>query len=125
MEATLRVIHILLGIGLILAVIVQRSSSDGGGIMGGGGASNLGGLMSVRGTANLLTRITAILAGAFIVTSIILTILAGGHASSRSIADQIAPAAQQQQESTDAAKPPAEAPQAPAQTPAPSVPVSQ
>jgi preprotein translocase subunit SecG len=89
MAATLLVIHVLLAIALIGVILVQRSSSDGGGLMGGGGSASLGGLMTVRGTANLLTRVTSALATAFIVTSIVLTILAGSHHTTRSIADQI------------------------------------
>jgi preprotein translocase subunit SecG len=46
--------------------------------MGGGGASGGLGLMSGRTTANLLTRTTAILAGSFMATSILLAILSGG-----------------------------------------------
>src|SRR3546814_4762824 len=46
-----------------------------------------GGLISVRGTANLLTRATAVLAAGFIVTSLTLAILAGTHTEQRSILD--------------------------------------
>ncbi|NDE90053.1 MAG: preprotein translocase subunit SecG [Alphaproteobacteria bacterium] len=93
MAATLLVIHILLAIALIAVILVQRTTADGGGLMGGGGGSNMGGLMSVRGTANLLTRVTGIIATAFIATSILLTILAGSHTRTRSITDEIKPAA--------------------------------
>ncbi len=93
MTATLLVIHVLLAIALIAVILVQRTSADGGGLMGGGGGSNMGGMLSVRGTANLLTRLTGIIAAAFIGTSILLTILAGSHNRSHSITDQIKPAA--------------------------------
>jgi preprotein translocase subunit SecG len=89
MTATLLVIHVLLAIALVGVILLQRTSSDGGGLMGG--SSNMGGLMSVRGTANLLTRITGFLAAAFIATSILLTIVGGTHKTSSSIVDQIAP----------------------------------
>jgi preprotein translocase subunit SecG len=57
--------------GLIGVVLLQRS--EGGGLgMGSGG----GGFMSSRGTGNLLTRATAILAGLFFVTSLSLSIIA-------------------------------------------------
>lgn len=117
MAATLLVIHIMLGIALIGVILVQRASSDGGGLTGGGGSSNFGGLMSVRGTANLLTRMTAILAGSFIVTSILLTILAGSHGRSHSIVDDIKAAA-------PAPTAPA-TPAAPATPVAPAVPLSK
>ena len=59
-------------------MLIQRS--EGGGLgMGGGSGGGMGGFMSARGTANLLTRATGILAGAFMLTSIVLAILAGGH----------------------------------------------
>jgi preprotein translocase subunit SecG len=71
-------------------------------------------MMSARGTANLLTRTTAILAGAFMLTSLVLAIMAGGQNRPRSIIDQMPP----QQSAPSEAPPPA----APA---APQAPVSQ
>lgn len=47
--------------------------------------------MTTRGTANLLTRTTAILASCFIATSIILAILSGNTGKPTSILD-VAPA---------------------------------
>ena len=54
------------------------------------GSGSGGGLMSTRGSANLLTRITAGLATIFICTSLTLAFLAGGWNSRSSIADEIA-----------------------------------
>ena len=54
---------------------------------GGGG----GGFMTGRGTANLLTRVTAGLAAAFFVTSITLTILARQSSAPTSILDSSSP----------------------------------
>ena len=62
MEAVILVIHLLIAAALVGVVLIQRSEGGGLGIGGGGGS---GGFMSTRGTANLLTRTTAILAGAF------------------------------------------------------------
>jgi preprotein translocase subunit SecG len=45
--------------------------------------------MSVRGTANLLTRTTAVLAGLFMITSLVLAIMAGNHGQGGSILDQL------------------------------------
>ena len=75
MEKILLIIHLFLAIGLIVAVLLQKSEGGALGIGGGGG----GGLVSVRGTANFLTRATAIMAAAFICTSLGLAILAGAH----------------------------------------------
>ena len=81
MTTVLLVIHILLALALIGVVLLQRSEGGGLGIGGGGGGGGgMGGFLTGRGTANLLTRTTAILAACFMITSITLTILAGGGA---------------------------------------------
>jgi preprotein translocase subunit SecG len=76
------VIHLILAIALVATVLVQRS--EGGGLGMGGGT----GLMTVRGSANLLTRITAFLAAGFMATSIVLAILSGTTGKPKSILDQ-------------------------------------
>jgi preprotein translocase subunit SecG len=72
METVIIVIHLMLVVVLIGVVLIQKSEGGGLGIGGGGG----GGFMSSRGTANLLTRTTAIVAGLFFVTSLLLSWLA-------------------------------------------------
>ncbi|WP_454684939.1 preprotein translocase subunit SecG [Ancylobacter moscoviensis] len=74
MQTVLIVIHLMVVLALIGVVLIQRSEGGGLGIGGGGGG---GGFFSARGTANVLTRATAILAALFFVTSLSLTILAG------------------------------------------------
>ena len=74
MQHVIIVIHLMLVLALIGTVLLQRSEGGGLGIGGGGGG---GGFMSSRGTANVLTRATAVLAGLFFVTSLVLSILAG------------------------------------------------
>ena len=83
MIAVILTIHIILCVALIGIVLLQRSEGGLGGLGGGGG----GGFMSARGTANLLTRVTAILAAGFMITSLALTILAGRAGPTRSILD--------------------------------------
>jgi len=83
------VIHLLIALGLVAVVLLQRSEGGALGIGGGGG----GGFMTGRGTANLLTRTTAILAAAFFATSLILAILASGSRQGGSIMDAPVPAA--------------------------------
>ena len=83
MMTFLLVVHILLALALIGVILVQRSEGGALGMGGGGG----GGFMTARGSANLLTRTTAILATLFIVSSIVLAILAGGHSRPTSILD--------------------------------------
>jgi len=70
MHTVVIVIHLMLVLAMIGAVLLQKS--EGGGL----GIGSTGGFMSSRGTANVLTRTTAILAGGFFATSLILSILA-------------------------------------------------
>jgi preprotein translocase subunit SecG len=85
MQEVLLVIHLMLAIGIVALVLLQRSE---GGALGIGGGGNVG-MMSGRAAGNLLTRATAIAAAAFFATSIALTILAGGHSRPSSILDKI------------------------------------
>ncbi|MGE0251530.1 MAG: preprotein translocase subunit SecG [Dongiaceae bacterium] len=85
MESILLVIHLLVALALIGLILIQRSEGGGLGIGGGG----MGSLLGARGTANLLTRATAILATAFIATSILLAIIATHRSGISSIADTI------------------------------------
>jgi preprotein translocase subunit SecG len=71
MQTVAIVIHLMIVTVMIGAVLLQKS--EGGGLGMGGGA----GFMSSRGTANLLTRTTAILAVGFFVTSLFLSWYAG------------------------------------------------
>ena len=87
METLVLTIHILIALGLVGSVLLQRSEGGGLGIGGGGGAG--GGFMTARGTANLLTRVTAILAACFFATSLILAIMAGAGRENVSIIDEV------------------------------------
>jgi len=64
------VIHLMLVLGLIGVVLLQKSE-------GGGLVSSTSGFMTGRGTANVLTRTTALLAVGFFITSLALSRLAG------------------------------------------------
>jgi preprotein translocase subunit SecG len=81
MMALLLTIHILVAIGLVCVVLLQRSEGGALGMGGGGSGSFLAG----RATANLLTRATAILATVFILTSLGLGKLASDTRSKSSI----------------------------------------
>ena len=70
MQTVVIVIHLMIVATLIATVLLQKS--EGGGLGVGGGA----GFMSSRGTANLLTRTTAVLAVGFFLTSLFLSWLA-------------------------------------------------
>ncbi len=71
MQHVVIVIHLMLVMALIGVVLLQKSEGGGLGIGGGGG------FMTSRGTANVLTRATAVLAGLFFLTSLVLSMLAG------------------------------------------------
>ena len=70
---TLIVIQLILALLLVVLVLLQGSDNEGLGLGGGGGA---GGMMSARGSANLLSRLTALTATLFMVMSVVLTIAA-------------------------------------------------
>lgn len=88
MQHVIIVIHLMLVLALIGVVLLQRSEGGGLGIGGGGG----GNFMSSRGTTNVLTRTTAILAGLFFATSLILSIVAGMNRAPTSILQSNTPA---------------------------------
>ena len=86
METLVLTIHILIALGLVITVLLQRSEGGGLGIGGGGGG---GGFMTARGTANLLTRLTTILAVGFFTTTVTLAIMAGAGKEPVSIVDDV------------------------------------
>ncbi|MDQ8700745.1 preprotein translocase subunit SecG [Hyphomicrobium sp. LHD-15] len=88
MTTVLLVIHLMVASALVAVVLWQRSEGGALGIGGGGG----GGFLTGRGTANLLTRTTAILAAGFFLTSILLTLVSQRSAPTGSAFDR-APAA--------------------------------
>ena len=79
MQTVIIVIHLMVVAAMIGVVLLQKS--EGGGL----GIGSSGGFMSSRGTANVLTRATAVLAGTFFATSLVLSILAGMDRKPRSI----------------------------------------
>ena len=85
MITVILVIHVILAICIICAVLLQKSEGGGLGIGGSGGAG--GGFMTARGTANFMTKLTAILGGCFFLTSITLALLSSNDAPS--IADEV------------------------------------
>lgn len=100
MENVVLIIHLILAFGLIGIVLLQRS--EGGGLgMGGGGA------VSGRAAATALSKLTWVLAVAFICTSLTLTILAAEKASGTSVLDRLTPQAPAAEEAGEPAQVPA------------------
>ena len=90
MQEVLLVVHLIIALGLIGVVLLQRSEGGALGIGGGGGGG--GNLFSARGVGNALTRTTAYLALAFFATSIALTVLATQRGGG-SVIDSVTPPA--------------------------------
>lgn len=84
MTSVLLIIHLLVTLALIVVVLLQRSEGGGLGIGSSGG---MGAFMGGRGTANLLTRATAILGTLFFVLSLGLALLNQGTRQQRSLID--------------------------------------
>jgi preprotein translocase subunit SecG len=86
MGSILLVIHLMTAIFLVVLILMQRSG--GGALNGLGGGSGANSFLSARGTGNLLTRLTAILATIFFITSIALSIYyKGATTGNASVAD--------------------------------------
>ncbi len=105
----LLVLHAIVAAVLVTVILMQRS--EGGGLGMGGSPS---GLMSARGAADFLTRMTAITATVFVVLSIVLAVLAATRNNGSidtTLARPAAPApAQQAAPIVDPGAPPAAAP---------------
>ena len=79
MQTVVILIHLMIVLAMVGLVLIQKSE--------GGGLGMGGGFMSNRGTANVLTRATGILAALFFATSLFLSILASFDRKPRSIID--------------------------------------
>jgi preprotein translocase subunit SecG len=75
LTTVLTIIQLFVTLALIGVVLIQRSEGGGLGI---GSSQGMGSFMSGRGTANLLTRATAVLATAFMALSLVLALLNHG-----------------------------------------------
>lgn len=84
MENVVLIIHLLLALGLIAVVLMQRSEGGGLGVGGGGGGAVAG-----RSAATALSKLTWILGAAFLATSITLTILVAQKSSGSSVIDRL------------------------------------
>ena len=84
MLAVIIVIHLMLVLALIGVVLLQKSE-------GGGLVSSTSGFLSSRGTANVLSRTTALLAAGFFATSLALSWIASFDRHPASIINTSAP----------------------------------
>ena len=79
-------IHVILAVGLIIFILLQRS--DGGALGGLGGGMSLSGIMGTQGSTNFLTKLTAIFAGLFMLTSLLLAIFESRSGNDNSFIDE-------------------------------------
>ncbi len=104
MEIALWVVHILVALGLIGLVLLQQGKGADIGAAFGSGASNT--VFGARGSANFLSRSTAVLAVLFFVTSLSLAYFVTAAPKRQSVierAAQPAPAAQDPEQKAKAA----------------------
>ena len=84
MENFILVLNIILAILLVIVILLQKSE---GGALGVGASQES--FISSRSAGNLLTKVTAILATLFIITSISLTIMAQKEISTSSVLEKV------------------------------------
>ena len=84
MDNVVLIVHLILALCLIGVVLLQRSEGGGLGLGGGGG-----GLVTSRGAATALGKVTWACAIAFIITSLTLTIIAAQNSASGSVLDRL------------------------------------
>jgi preprotein translocase subunit SecG len=121
MATVLLIVHLFVTLALIGVVLIQRSEGGGLGI---GSTQGMGAFMSGRGTANLLTRTTGILATIFFALSLTLALMnRGANAPGHSLLDQVAPSAAPSVPGASTTDEPA-APAAPAAPSGPAVPTN-
>ncbi len=120
MTTIVLVIHLFLAVTLILVVLFQRSEGGALGIGGGG----MSGFMTSRATANLLTRVTSVLAAGFMVTSLTRALLISGAEKPVSIVEEPAASAPAGPEVPSVPAGP-EVPSVPAGPEVPSAPLAQ
>ena len=68
-------IHIMISVVLVVVILLQ--ASKGGGLAGIAGGQTSSALFGARGTASALSTITQYLAAAFLVLSVVLSVMAG------------------------------------------------
>ena len=83
MQNIILTVHLIIALGLICIVLIQRSEGGGLGIGGGGGAGGMTG----RPVISALGKVTWALGVAFVVTSIALTVIASQSSKDTSVLD--------------------------------------
>jgi len=111
MANILLAVHVLAAIAIVALVLLQQGKgADMGAAFGGGGGSQT--VFGAQGSANFLSRMTALLATIFFFTSLSLAYIYGHTTEPQSVTEQVV---EEQQDASGAADGPAapEAPEAP------------
>jgi len=85
-DIILLVVHVVLALGIISLVLLQKGAGANAGAVLGGGA---GSVFGSSGSSNFLSKTTAILATAFFVNSLVLAYMASHREGPASVIDQI------------------------------------
>jgi len=91
-DIILLVVHVVLALGIISLVLLQRGAgANAGAVLGGGGA---GSVFGASGSSNFLSKTTAVLATAFFINSLVLAYMASHHEGPATVIDEIEQAQQ-------------------------------
>jgi preprotein translocase subunit SecG len=114
-QPILLVLHMLVAVALVALVLLQHGRGADVGAAFGSGAS--GTVFGARGSGSFLTRVTAGLAVAFFVLSLVLGYIAGQSVKRTSVVERVQ--APQETPAQDVPRAPVDVPQPPASLPAP------
>ena len=93
LQAFVLIAHVVISVAIVALVLLQRGKGAEAGAAFGAGAS--GTVFGAKGSANFLSRTTAVLATMFFVTSLALAYLGGQQPETRSLLDELAPTTEQ------------------------------
>lgn len=92
MDIILLVVHVVLALGIITLVLLQKGAgANAGAVLGGGGA---GSVFGASGSSNFLSKTTAVLATAFFINSLMLAYMASHREGPVTVIDEIEQAQQ-------------------------------
>lgn len=88
MDIILLVVHVVLALGIISLVLLQKGAgASAGAVLGGGGGA--GSVFGASGSSNFLSKTTAILATAFFINSLVLAYMASHRDAPSTVIDEI------------------------------------
>ena len=88
MDIILLVVHVVLALGIISLVLLQKGAgANAGAVLGGGGGA--GSVFGASGSSNFLSKTTAILATAFFINSLVLAYMASHREAPATVIDEI------------------------------------